>query len=184
MGRDEDRRKILIKKNETQAKRLSWISSPEWLWYGVFGKLIGYGYRPWNAFYMSLAVIGIGWLFFRLGFDSNLMTPTDDKANVAASNQAQQISKVRTSKVIDTYPKFNAFVYSMETFVPLLKLGIGEHWTPNPHQGLQIPVGWLGLIGFPRTTGSLLRYYLWFHIIIGWVLTTLWVGGLTGLVKT
>jgi hypothetical protein len=36
----------------------------------------------------------------------------------------------------------------------------------------------------PLKSGSLLRCYFWFHIIAGWILTTLWVGGLTGLLKT
>ena len=182
MGHEEAAREVMIAKNKDHASHLHWRL--EWLWYGFLGKFIGYGYRPWKAFYISLVVIGIGWLLFRLGFEWNLMTPTDDKAYAVASNTALQVAKQRTSQVRDTYPKFNAFVYSMETFVPLLKLGIGEHWTPNAHRGLKLPVGWLSLIGFPGTTGSLLRYYLWFHIIIGWVLTTLWVGGLTGLVKT
>ncbi len=36
-----------------------------------------------------------------------------------------------------------------------------------------------------RTEGEVsLRWYLWCHIIAGWVLTTLWVGGLMGLLKT
>jgi hypothetical protein len=61
----------------------------------------------------------------------------------------------------------------------VLKLGISDHWVPNANSG--VPVN-LGIA--VSTTGSLLRYYLWFHIIAGWVLTTLWVGGITGLVKT
>jgi hypothetical protein len=97
---------------------------------------------------------------------------------------ARRQSKNGTPRVSEDYPKFNPFVYSVETFVPLVKLGIGEKWTPNANRGAPLNVGTLGLLGFPRTWGSLLRYYLWFHIIAGWVLTTLWVGGLTGLAKT
>jgi hypothetical protein len=67
--------------------------------------------------------------------------------------------------------------------VPLLKLGIGEHWVSNAHNGPILNVGFLGYLGFPRTGGRFLRYYLWFQIIAGWILTSLWVGGLTGLVK-
>jgi len=32
--------------------------------------------------------------------------------------------------------------------------------------------------------GTLFRCYLRFHIIVGWILTTLWVGGVTGLIKS
>jgi hypothetical protein len=80
----------------------------------------------------------------------------------------------------ETYPKFNACIYSLETFVPLVKLGVGDYWIPNAHGGATLRVGKNGLLKF----GSLLRCYFWFHIIAGWVLTTLWVGGFTGLIKS
>jgi hypothetical protein len=64
--------------------------------------------------------------------------------------------------------------------VPLVKLGVGEHWMPNASGGAK-----LRMYKFSRLTqGSLLRAYFWIHIIAGWILTTLWVGGLTGLIKT
>ena len=129
-------------------------------------------------------MIGIGWLVFQFGYDWRLVTPTGDKAYLVEKDGTRRLSKNRTPQISEDYPKFNAFVYSAETFVPLLKLGIGEHWSPNAHLGAPLPLGMLAFLGFPRTWGSLLRYYLWFHIITGWVLTTLWVGGLTGLVKT
>jgi hypothetical protein len=75
-------------------------------------------------------------------------------------------------------------VYSVETFVPLLKLGVGEHWAPNANLGLPLCTGVLVKIGFPSNYGSLLRYYMWLHIILGWILGTLWIGGLTKLLKT
>ena len=181
-GLKEEARKVMIEKNKDYATHLHWRSA--WLWYGLFGKIIGYGYSPWRAFWISLIVIGIGWLVFQRGYDSKLVTPTGDKAYVVEKDGTRRLSKNGTPQVSEDYPKFNAFVYSVETFVPLLKLGIGERWIPNARLGAPLNVGMLGKIGFPRKTGSLLRYYLWCHIIAGWVLTTLWVGGLTGLVKT
>jgi hypothetical protein len=78
------------------------------------------------------------------------------------------------------YPRFNAFVYSLETFVPFLKLWMSGYWAPNATRlnclkvlKRQLPI-----------TGRRLRFYLWVHVAAGWVLTTLWVGGLTGLLKT
>jgi hypothetical protein len=82
------------------------------------------------------------------------------------------------------YPKFNAFVYSVETFVPLLKLGVGEYWAPNANLGAPLNSGMILKMGFPRNYGSMLRYYMWIHIILGGVLGTLWIGGLTKLLKT
>jgi hypothetical protein len=75
----------------------------------------------------------------------------------------------KTPQVSSDYPKFNAFVYSLETFLALVQFGIGERWTLNANLGI---------------AGSVLRYYLRIHITAGWVLTTLWIGGLTRLLKT
>jgi hypothetical protein len=97
----------------------------------------------------------------------------------------------------ELYPKFNAFIYSLETFVPLVKLGLDEYWMPNANRGQDLHIlrrKRTGEVRLPSTreagklsalkVGSLLRCYYWFHITAGWVLTTLWVGGLTGLLKT
>jgi hypothetical protein len=170
MGLEEDARAVMIAKNEEHARYVQW--RPEWLWYGLFGQLIGYGYSPWRAFAISLIVIGIGWWLFRRGYRRGLITPAGDAKYTIEKDGARPSS--------DDYPKFNAFVYSLENFVPIVRLGIGEHWTPNANR--------LAASGnrlrFPPRTGGWLRGYLWFHIIAGWVLTTLWVGGITGIVKT
>ena len=62
----------------------------------------------------------------------------------------------------DPLPNFNAIVYSLDTFAPLIDLHQAKY---------RLPTGWF------------LRAYLWVHIILGWVLTTLLVVGLTGLVQ-
>jgi hypothetical protein len=171
MGLEEDAPRVMIAKNEEHARYVQWRL--EWLWYGLFGHLIGYGYSPWNAFGISLIVIVIGRWLFRRGYRRGLVTPTGGAKYTIEKDGAHPSS--------DDYPKFNAFVYSLETFVPIVKLGIGEHWTPNANARASANEDRLR---FPPKTGGWLRGYLWFHIIAGWVLTTLWVGGLTGLVKT
>lgn len=64
--------------------------------------------------------------------------------------------------------------------VNLVGSGVGDYWLPNAHSGAALRLGRFALF----KTGSLLRYYFWFHIIAGWVLTTLWAGGFTGLIKS
>jgi hypothetical protein len=171
MGLEEDARAVMIAKNEEHAR---YAQVPEWLWYGLFGQLIGYGYSPWRAFGISLIVIGIGWRLFRWGYRRGLVTPTGDTKYTVETDGAHPCS--------DDFPKFNALIYSLESFVPLVKLGLGDHWLPNANRGEVFPI--VSGMRLSSTTGSLLRGYLWFHIIAGWVLTTLWVGGITGLVKT
>ena len=130
----------------------------------------------------------VGYGLFKLGKHFQIVTPT-------------KYDDYQRDK--ELYPKFNALIYSLETFVPLLKLGVGEYWMPNANRGPELqplckkkagkatnsePISKRAALDPGKTptlrVGSLLRGYYWFHIIAGWVLTTLWVGGLTGLIKT
>ncbi len=62
---------------------------------------------------------------------------------------------------------FNAFVYSLEVFVPLVDLHQESYWLPDANAAY----GWL------------LRLYFWVHIALGWISSTLLVAALTGLVR-
>ena len=187
MGHREDAVEVMIAKNDELSHHTNGFG--EFFWYRVFGPVIGYGYRPWKAFWISLVVILLGWWLFWLGYRTGLVTPTERRQ--------------------DLYPQFSAFVYSLETFVPLVKLQVSQYWLPNADRGKAVPglrelmlkavvqlllVKNLKEYWFHKlvrtfkiraaTTGAWLRTYLWWHIIAGWVFTTLWVVGLTGLVKT
>jgi hypothetical protein len=170
MGREEEAVNVLVAKNDDHGRHPQGLL--DWFWYSLVGKLIGYGYRPTNALTLSLLVISIGTLIFTTGYRWSLLTPRDDRAYVISNCGMRQVS--------DDYPRFNAFIYSLETFVPLVKLQVEQYWIPNANRGAEIHVGKFVL---PKS-GAVLRWYLWFHIIAGWILTTLWVGGLTGVLKT
>jgi len=173
MGLPDEAVKVMVEKNQRYGSYI--IAADQRLgnesqalvdsfWYNWFGKLIGYGYYPWNAFYVSLLVILAGAVLFKVGYHTAFIMPTGKDA----------FSK-------ETYPRFNAFVYSLETFVPLIKLGLEDYWAPNANKGPVL----IHFDSFPLlASGGLFRIYLWLHIILGWVLTSLWVAGLTGLLKT
>lgn len=166
-GLKEDAKKVMIARNKDYATYCR--RRPDWLWYGFIGKFVGYGYQPWRAFWISLSVIAFGTLIFSIGYDLRIIAPLEEKAY-----------KHDSRELTESYPRFNALVYSAETFVPLLKLGVSEYWTPNAARTSSISIGLLHV----ELDGNVFCVYLWLHIIAGWVLTTLWVGGLTGLVKT
>jgi hypothetical protein len=185
MGHEREARRIMIEKNRDHARYLSahggagLFLSHEWWWYNVFGRLIGYGYAPSRAFFISLAWILIGYYLFEKGYRSpqQLILPTNDRAYVKEGGQIVIINN--RPKFSDEYPSFNAFVCSLETFTPLLKLDQSSNWAPNARRGKSFRI-WR----WQLTTGSLLRAYLWVHIIAGWIFTSLWVGAVTGLVKS
>ena len=163
-GREADAKKILISKNKDRAEwgpKLTWT---EWIWYRVFGPMIGYGHSPWRAFLIGLAIIVFGTLLFSFGFKNNLMAATKDAENASVA-------------------KFHALVYSIDMFVPLVDIYQAKYWLPDPELKAEWRPFNLSWFKVP-VSGNVLRWYLWFHISIGWILTTLLVVGLTGLVRT
>jgi hypothetical protein len=181
-GYDADAKKILIAKNKDKARltKLTWWS--EWWWYRVFGRIIGYGYRPWRAFWIGLGFVFVGWILFWAGSRADVMTKTKGTIYVSKGNG-------ENSHVSNDYPKFNSLVYSLDVFLPLIDLHQVSYWLPDANQeGKQTISEIFKLpksIKLPITiSGRVLRYYFWFQIIVGWVLSTLLVVGATGLIRT
>jgi hypothetical protein len=177
MGLQEQALQVMMEENkhagrDAIAKDSGWKALWDECWYGFFGKLIGYGYQPWNALYLSFGFVVLGAVVFKIGHHKQIVIPTGDKAWVDSS-EAQQLN--------EAYPKFNALIYSLEAFVPLVKLAVEDHWIPNANRGpVLVRFGGFRIL----TVGGLFRCYLWIHILAGWILTTLWVGAFTGLLKT
>jgi len=171
-GYAEEATSVLIAKNRERA-RLTRPLAADWWWYRVFGRIVEYGYRPWRAFVGSVVIILLGTMLFGAGYRSNLMAPAKESAYARNGDSAGR-------QLAENYQPFSPFIYSLETFVPLIKLGQADYWQPNANAGSRKTIGQV----FLPKSGELLRWYLWFHIVLGWLLTTFWVGGLTGLVKT
>jgi hypothetical protein len=106
-----------------------------------------------------LLFLVLGWFFFKLGDDHRLMIRTRDLSNLA-------------------YPKFHGLVYSAEFFVPIVDLRQRGYWAPTENRGHAIVKCHMNL-----RWGYLLTIYFWLQTFLGWVLTTLWIAGLTGLVR-
>jgi hypothetical protein len=121
------------------------------LWYDFIGLFAGYGYLPGRAFWWSVGFVAAGTILFRRGHRQGFLKPKEVKANNGSNHHRRADLK------------FNSFIYSLETFVPLLELDMAKEWKP---------------------AGKVLRFYFYLHRIFGWILTTLWIGGFTGLVKT
>jgi hypothetical protein len=177
-GREKEAREIMVEKNRRHQKFTTTLRG-EWWWYNVFGKLIGYGYLPSRAFFMSLGMIAIGAILFRIGYAADIISPTSESA-YASYGGTRDPAGSRRYRFCSDYPKFNAFIFSLESFTPLLRLDQSSNWAPNAQCGKRLRFWKLNF----STTGQWLRVYLWLHVILGWILTSLWVGSITGLVKT
>ena len=84
-----------------------------------------------------------------------------------------------TRRIVQDYPRFDPFLYSVDMFVPVVTFHQATYWLPDANRGDVL----VRIAGVQIATGALLRYYLVMHILMGWVLTTLLIVGLTGLIR-
>jgi sRNA-binding regulator protein Hfq len=159
-GNGAGARDALVAKNKDRAERTK-LTFVEKCWFRFFGPLIGYGHKPWLALPLALVIMLFGSVFFKEGYAHDFVTPLGESAYAEDSTGAPRVSEV--------YPVFHSFVYSMDVFVPVVDLRQADYWLPNPNRG---SAGWL------------LLSWLWVETACGWVLTTLFLVGLTGLVRT
>jgi len=137
----------------------------DWPPFRLLKSSVGYGYNPENAIWGLLLVTGFGWLLYWRCRRMGVMVPTDKDA--------------------EPHPPFNPFVYSLENTFPLVKLGQTAKWQPNPEREPppSSPAG-TRMQRFRRWTKSarFIRVFIWIQILLGWVLATLFVAGLSGIV--
>ena len=139
-------------------------------WNVLLQVTIGYGFVPMRALWWIMAFVALGAVLFQWGYATRMVTPTEEPAYE---------SFMQTGTTPPHYPPFNAFVYSLENFLPVVDLHQGEYWRPNPSPGAGRPDA---LAGRRIYAGVLLRWYLWLHILSGWILTPLLAAGLSGLI--
>jgi hypothetical protein len=100
--------------------------------------------------------------------------PTDKKV-YATFKTAKQLPA--------NYVHFHPLIYSVENSLPFVKLGEADHWQPDPQPD---KLFWRTPI-LPTTLwvsfAGLLRWYQWFQILSGWLLGTLFIAGVTGIIR-
>jgi hypothetical protein len=82
-------------------------------------------------------------------------------------NHAMQCKDLMLLRPQDKHPEFSPVMYSIDVFLPIVDLRQKNYWIPdtaaNHHNWVMV--------------------YFWIHIFLGWLLTTLSIVGLTGIVK-
>lgn len=164
-GSDIGAVRVLIAKEDAR-RRQRGLGLGERLWGALLDATIGYGYRPIRALWWIFGFVALGAILFRWGYHERAITPTEPDA---------YDSFVRSGEPPPHYPPFNAVIYSLENFLPVVDLHQGMYWRPNPRHGSGGRIRVL--------SGAVLRWYLWLHILAGWVITPLLAAGLSGLVR-
>src|SRR3984957_5531313 len=140
---------------------------------GLLGRLsgdflratIGYGHRPLLAFNWSILIVLIGWVVVLMG----------KRAGVMRLTWPENTPPPSTDHINGLHP----LLYSLDVFLPFVDLHQEHYWWPDE--------GSKGECRFAGRTitirGSSLRLYLWMQIIAGWLLSAIFVAGITGLIR-
>ncbi|MBI5587647.1 MAG: hypothetical protein HY889_04690 [Deltaproteobacteria bacterium] len=154
MGHESDSREVLIAKQNALSE-CGDISNPRRLWYRALGISMSHGYKPIRPILFILFMAFIGFIIFFSANEHSFMTRS--KLSIFKDN-------------MHLYPDFNPFIYSLDTLIPFVDLHQENYWIPvynNDHPYWSI----------------LIHMYHWFHIIIGWVATSLAAISLSGIVR-
>ena len=173
IGQDEQANAVLV----ARAERLGELSPPfsaQGLWYRYLGRLIGYGYEPFRAIKIGVGIVLIGTIVFAIGARRHLMSETKLAERVISQENESGL-------VTTTYPRFNAFVYSLDVFLPFVDLHQICYWIPGERSAKPRSRNCLMHIGpYSLKWSGVLRTYFWFQTLAGWTLCTLLAAAVTG----
>ena len=138
---------------------------------------IGFGYFSIRALWWLLALVIVGSLVYGRGYEAGSIVPTE--------KDAYEIFTAY-KRLPGYYVPFQALPYSLENSFPLVRFGVQDKWAPGPdvQVGNCQPVGWTARFLLRLATSRFLRWFRWLQICAGWILATLFVAGVTGVIRT
>ena len=154
--------KVLIARDEAIYSRADPIRRA----WGKFLKVtVGYGHEPLRTVGWMLAVVLLGAVLVSIGARAGVMRLTWPETSAPPAG--------------DPTSGLNPLLYSLDVFLPFVNLHQEHYWWPDETASGQCAI-------FGRSVpvrGSLLRYYLWLQIMAGWLLSAVFIAGLTGLIQ-
>lgn len=160
-GDEQGAMQVLVAKDDARYSRFGATGA----FWGEFLKwTIGYGHRPLLGIVWMLGVVVVGWLVVLVGKRAAVMRLTWPETTPPSG---------------DPTTGLNPLLYSLDVFVPFVNLHQEHYWWPD-----ETASGSIALIGSRiSVSGSTIRVYLWLQIIAGWLLTAIFIAGVTGLVR-
>jgi len=158
---DREAIEVLVAEQDARYGRYGWVG--EFLG-GFLKYTIGYGHRPLLTVVWALAIIVVGWAVVRTAARANLMRPTYPENTPAGAERR--------------YEPLHPMLYSIDVFFPFVNLHQEHYWWPDSEAA-----GEWRIFGRSVRFGSLIRYYLWFQIGAGWLLSAIFLAGVTGLIR-
>ncbi len=163
-GDDEGAVRVLIAEEDAR-----YLNSPfiRRAWAGFLKATIGYGHEPLLTVLWSLAVVLLGWAMVAIGQRAGVMRPTWPETPPASSANSP-------------YERLHPLLYSFDVFLPFVNFHQEHYWWPDADVS-----GECAVFGQKMNfSGSFLRYYLWLQIVAGWMLSAIFLAGVTGLIRT
>lgn len=135
------------------------------LWGGFLKFTIGYGHRPLLAIFWMLLVVLVGMVVVRAAKRAGVMRLTWPETTPPPTG--------------DPTIRLRPLLYSLDVFVPFVNLHQEHYWWPESQESGDCVILNMKL----RVHGSLIEYYLWLQIIAGWLLSAIFIAGVTGLIR-
>ena len=165
------------------------------IWNFVQGALVDYGYRPGKAILFLLALIVIGAGIFQYAALQGVMTPTHPLIYKEAAGgfiptacsknwvyPDKSIKSACEKAIPGEYSTFNALMYSADLALPIVDFRMQSDWSPRVvtwPDGKWPNTAW----PFPATLGGWVRLWEWAQVILGWVLSLLFVSAVGGIIR-
>lgn len=152
------------------------ILSAGWHWF--LGLTIAYGYRPLRAFLWVGAIWIIGGIIFQAAHLEGMFAPSQAAANSYMATKGSPLPG---------YPDFNPYLYSLDVSLPIVDLHQEAFWEPSAPACSQNggATYHAGYCASDRAVRWRWHVEVWRvgQILAGWVLISLAVAGLAGIVK-
>jgi hypothetical protein len=133
---------------------------------GIFLKYtIGYGHRPLLALFWSLGVVLLGWAMLSIGSRAGVMAPSWPEH--------------KPTEATKSHEELHPLLYSLDIFLPVVDLHQENYWWPDATVSGSVEVFGRRI----RISGRFLRHYLWLQIMAGWLLSGIFIAGVTGLIR-
>ena len=162
-GFDRGERRVLFEMEDRIWKEEGSVASVLLRW--PLRLVVGYGYYPMRALLGLAILVLLGWGVYWGARRAGMMVPKDAQAYAYFK---------QNGKAPAFYEPLGPLVYSLENSLPLVKLGQTDYWRPDPAPAS--PTGWMNS---PRFLFGFLRL----QILLGWILATLFIAGVTGMVQ-
>jgi len=147
----------------------------ERFWSGMLRRTIGFGYYPAKSLLWLLGLTVVSMFLTWGGYAVGSLAPADKEA-YGPFKQSSQLPL--------HYDRFYPPVYALENSFPLVKLGQAERWQPDPNPQWQCssPKCFSRLLCWVLSP-VVLRGLRWCQICLGWFFTTMFVAGVSGIVR-